>query len=154
MAVAASTESQAKLDAAVRLRMAVGRLSRRLRSTRAGAALTSTETSVLAAVVRHGPIGLGALAAEEDLNPTMLSRVVRSLERSGLMERRADPGDRRAAVVEATDDGRRLHDLIRQERAEVLTAYLDRLAPKELQSLVEALPVLERLAGDLLGRRP
>ena len=52
------------MDTASRLRVAIGRLSRRLRTTAAGSAagLTPTRISVLLTVVREGPIRLSALA--------------------------------------------------------------------------------------------
>ena len=63
-------------ETAVRLRIAVARLSRRLRPTSAGqaAGLTPTRASVLLTIVRQGQIGLSALALAENLNPTMLDR--------------------------------------------------------------------------------
>src|SRR5947209_14575939 len=94
------------LDTAARLRVAIGRLSRRLRTTAAGSAagLTPTKISVLLTVVRDGPIRLSALAESESLNPTMLSRVIAHLVDAGLLARTSDDGDRRAAWVEATED--------------------------------------------------
>src|SRR5215469_15662672 len=92
-----------ELDTASRLRIAVARLSRRLRPTAAGTAagLTPTRISVLLNVVRSGPIRLSELAAAEGINPTMLSRVVAELVESRLLERSSDEGDRRAAWVKA-----------------------------------------------------
>jgi DNA-binding MarR family transcriptional regulator len=87
--------------------MVIARLSRRLERTRAGAALTSTETTVLATTARRGPVGLSDLARAEGMNPTMLSRVIRHLEESGLIVRRGDPDDRRAALVAASPAGKR-----------------------------------------------
>ena len=100
-------------DVAVRLRMAIARLFRRIERTRAGAALTPSETTILSVVVRQGPLRLTDLAASEGMNPTMLSRLVRDLEGDGLVQRKTDRVDRRAARVEATPAGRRLHERIR-----------------------------------------
>ena len=96
-------------ETATRLRAAIGRLSRRLRTTAAGraAGLTPTRISLLLNVDRNGPVRLSELAASEGINPTMLSRVVADLVEQGLLERTSDPGDRRAALVEATPAGRR-----------------------------------------------
>ncbi len=74
-------------ETAVRLRVAIARLSRRLRPTAAGAAagLTPTRISVLLTIVRNRQIRLSELAEIEGLNPTMLSRVISDFvaERSG-----------------------------------------------------------------------
>jgi len=69
------------IDTATRLRVAIGRLSRRLRATTAGseAALTPTRISVLLTVDRQGPMRIAELAEHESLNPTMLSRAIGQL---------------------------------------------------------------------------
>jgi len=144
------------LDTAARLRASIGRLSRRLRPTAAGAAagLTPTRISVLFTVARLGPIRLSDLAAEEGLNPTMLSRVIADFAQSGLVTRVCDPGDRRAALVQATDAGRRLCDRMRGERTDVLGLALGELADDDRRVVEQALPVLERIAESLKDRRP
>ena len=51
------------------LRIAVARLSRRLRPTEAAGSLTATEVDVLVAAERRGPIRLSDLAGFAGLNP-------------------------------------------------------------------------------------
>ena len=84
-------ESTSSADAAARLRSAVNRISRRLRPTRAGAGFTPTQISVLETVAKRGPIRLSDLASVEGMNPTMLSRVARKLEDTGLIRRHPHP---------------------------------------------------------------
>jgi DNA-binding MarR family transcriptional regulator len=139
-------------DTAYRLRMAIGRLSRRLRSTAAGSGLTPTETSVLFSIVRLGPLGISELAKVEDLNPTMLSRVVARLGERELVTRTAHPEDRRAALVESTSAGATLRRKIQRERADVLGRELERLSPEHRAALEAAVPALEEL-GELLRVR-
>ena len=139
-----------------RLRVAIGRLSRRLRATAAGSAagLTPTKISVLLTVVRDGPIRLSALAESESLNPTMLSRVIADLVDAGLLARTSDDGDRRAAWVEATEDGNQLAERMRRERTDAVNEALEGLAPADRRLLETALPALEQLAEQLRERRP
>jgi DNA-binding MarR family transcriptional regulator len=144
----------AEEDVSVRLRMVTARLSRRLERTRAGAALTSVETTVLATTARRGPVGLSDLARAEGMNPSMLSRVVRHLEDSGLIVRRSDPDDRRAVLVAATPAGKRLHERIRAERSDSLSALLAKLSPGEQAALRAGLLVIEGIAEQLKGSRP
>ena len=94
-------------DVAVRLRMAIARLFRRIERTRAGVALTPSETTRPLAVVRQGPLRLSDLAKAEAINPTMLSRIIRDLEEAGLVRRNVDRVDRRAALAEACPAGSR-----------------------------------------------
>jgi DNA-binding MarR family transcriptional regulator len=144
------------VETAARLRIAVGRLSRRLRTTAAGSAagLTPTRISVLLTVVRDGPIRLSELASAESLNPTMLSRVIADLVEADLLARVSDDGDRRAAWVKATAAGKRLAERMRRERTDALNEALEGLSPADRRQLEQALPALEGLAEQLKDRRP
>lgn len=136
-----------------RLRAAVSRLSRRLRPTVAGSALTPSQISVLFTIVRLGPLRLSEVAEIESLNPTMLSRITGQLADAGLITRAADPEDRRAAFVNATAAGRRLRERIHRERTQALAAHVQELDEDQRRALWAALPVLEELAERLPGRR-
>jgi DNA-binding MarR family transcriptional regulator len=138
------------------LRIAIGRLSRRLRPTAAGeaAGLTPTRISVLLHLVRSGPVRLSDLAAAEGINPTMLSRVVAELVEVGLVERSSDEGDRRAAWVTATAAGRRVAERMRRERTDAVNVALSALTEADRRQIEQALPALESLAEELKGRRP
>ncbi|HEY5335574.1 MAG TPA: MarR family transcriptional regulator [Mycobacteriales bacterium] len=147
------TATDLDLEQVARLRLAVARVSRRLRTVPAGQGMTSTQLSVLAAVVRDGPVKLGDLATTEDVNPTMLSRIVAKLDADGLLSRTADPDDARVAVVNATASGRRRHEKIRQERTEALATVLAELDPDHVRALSAAVPALEMLGAALQERR-
>jgi DNA-binding MarR family transcriptional regulator len=143
-------------DTAVRLRVAIARLSRRLRPTAAGAAaeLTPTRISVLLTIVRARAIRLSELADTEGLNPTMLSRVISDFVAEGLVARTSDDGDRRAAWVTPTAAGRKLAERIRRERTAALNQALEGLTDDDRELLERALPALEGLAEQLRDRRP
>jgi DNA-binding MarR family transcriptional regulator len=134
----------------------VGRLSRRTRQTTASTAagLTPTRISVLLNAVRNGPIRLSELAASEGINPTMLSRVVAELVEAGLLERSSDSGDRRAAWVQPTADGRRLAERMRRERTDALNVALSALSAEDQRAVEAALSALETLAEQLKDGRP
>jgi DNA-binding MarR family transcriptional regulator len=149
-----SASPSGELEPTARLRAAIGRLSGRLRPTVAGSQLTPSQILVLFTIVRMGPLRLSDVAAIESLNPTMLSRFVGQLTDAGLIRRTADPGDRRAAVVEATSQGRRLRARIHRERTRALETYVDELDESQREILWRALPVLEELAERLPARRP
>jgi len=140
-------------EASERLRVVIGRLSRRLRPTVAGSGLTPSQISVLFTVVRLGPVGLSELAQVESLNATMLSRITAQLCDAGLIVRSADPGDRRSANVAATAAGRRIRERIHRERTRALSAHVQELDEQQRKALWNALPVLEELAQRLLSGR-
>jgi DNA-binding MarR family transcriptional regulator len=135
-------------DVAQRLRSAVMRLSRLLRPTEAGLAaeLSPTRVGVLFSAVRDGPVRLAQVAADQGLNPTLLSRTVASLTEAGLVRRWPDPEDRRTAWVEATDAGLALAQRIRRERAAKVNLALAELSPEDRERIEAALPALEALA--------
>ena len=148
------TLTKPDLETAPRLRMAIGKLSRRLRPAPAAVAagLTPTQISLLLNVARHGPIRLSELATAEAINPTQLSRSVAHLVDIGAVERASDQGDRRAAWVKPTATGRRLAEKIRRERTDALNLALADLAPDERRRIEDAVPALERLADILKDR--
>jgi DNA-binding MarR family transcriptional regulator len=143
-------------DLTPRIRVVIGKLSRRLRPTSAGiaAGLTPTKVSVLFTIARVGPIRLSELAEAEGLNPTMLSRVVAGFTEAGLVTRSSDPVDRRSALVEIAPAGSSLCERMRRERTDALNVALSALSERDRRSLEQVLPVLEALAEQLKERRP
>jgi DNA-binding MarR family transcriptional regulator len=128
-----------------RLRVAIARLSRRLRKHEL-AGLTPTQLSALATVEQAGPLRLGDLAAAERIAPSTLTRLVSVLEDRGYVERRAVPGDARAWTLVVTSRGHEVLDRIRQENTALLADSLLTLSPDQLAALSAALPALEQLA--------
>jgi DNA-binding MarR family transcriptional regulator len=143
-------------ETAVRLRTAIGRLARRLRTTAAAreAGLTPSAISILLNTARYGPLKMSELAESEGINPTMLSRVVGGLLDKGLLERTADAEDRRAAWVSITTTGRRLTQRMKSERTKAVNAAMDELSAEERRRIERALPALEALAEQLKDIRP
>jgi DNA-binding MarR family transcriptional regulator len=139
-------------DDVARLRITLGRISRFLDRQSRGDQLTRTQASVLASVMRLGPVRLSDLADIEGVNPTMLSRIVGKLEDAGLFRRLPDPADGRAVLVEVTDAGRIEQLRLRAERSELLSARLAALPPARAAELLAALPALESLADELAPR--
>ncbi|HET6502358.1 MAG TPA: MarR family transcriptional regulator [Amycolatopsis sp.] len=132
-----------------RLRVVIFRLARQLNATSTGEGLTPTQASVLGLVAFRGPLGLAELADLEGLNPTMVSRVVRKLDEDGLIQRLPDPADLRAARVEATAEGRLVHERVRELRTRKVSECVERLPEVTAKQLLAALPALEALAEEL-----
>ena len=136
-------------DNVIRLRRMVLGLARRLNAASVGEGLSPAQASVLAVVVNRGPLGLAELSEIEGLNPTMLSRVVGKLDSFGLVRRRRDPDDYRAARVEVTPDGEEAWRLISAERTEIISECVVSLSAEQEAALVAALPALESLSEGL-----
>lgn len=135
-----------------RLRIAVGKISRAMDRQIGSGEMTRTQSTVLGTTIRRGAMRLGDLAEVENINPTMLSRVVAKLDAMGYIRRMADPTDLRAALIEATPEGVAAHALVRAQRTELLAARLAELPEFTEEQLRAALPALE-LLGDAMLRR-
>lgn len=136
-----------------RLRVALARLSRRLRRHEL-AGLTPTQLAALATVEQSGPMRLGDLAAIEGIAPSTLTRLITALEDSGYVQRCADPTDARASTLAVTPRGHEMLERIRSETTLVLAQSLQDLTPAQRAALAAAVPVLEQLAeaGPAAGR--
>lgn len=131
-------------DLAARVRLAVGRLSRRIaRSDTHG--LSQGQISALVTVEAYGPLSLGEVAAREGVAPPSVTRLVASLCEHALVTRSTDPTDRRSTQVSISDQGTRLLAQLRGQRTAALARRLADLDPAERDLLASALPVLERL---------
>lgn len=129
-----------------RLRVAIARLSRRLRRHEL-AGLTPTQLAALSTVERSGPLRLGDLAAAEGIAPSTLTRLVAVLEELGYVQRCADPKDARASTLAITPLGHETLERLRAEGTALLTQSLLLLSTDQRSALAAALPVLEQLAG-------
>lgn len=128
-----------------RLRVALARLSRRLRRHQL-AGLTPTQLAALSTVEQAGPLRLGDLAAAEGIAPSTLTRMVAALEDQGYVRRDADPKDARASTLAITPEGHETLEQLREEGTAMLTQWLLLLAPEQRAALAAALPALEALA--------
>jgi DNA-binding MarR family transcriptional regulator len=131
-----------------RLRVAVARVSRRLRRHEF-AGLTPTQLSALATVQAAGPMRLGDLAAAEGIAPSTLTRLVTALEERGYVERCPVPGDARASTLAVAPEGSAILDRIHEESTILLAGSLQGLTPAQLEALAAALPAMEILADSL-----
>lgn len=134
-------------DLPARLRLAVGRLNRRIRVD-SQAALPPLQTSVLATLADHEPLRLSELARREAVTPPTMSRVLTALDDNGLLVRTPDPQDARSALVHLSESGRETIVRVRTERTAMLAERIERLDPSQRAALAAALPALESLVRE------
>ena len=135
------------LDLAVRLRLAITRTSRRLRQE-ASRGLSPSLTSALATVDTHGPLTPSELAKRERIQRPTATRLVGRLEELGVLQRAADPLDRRSSLLSVTPAGHALMEELRQRKTAYLAAQLEQLDRDERATLDRAAAILERLLED------
>ena len=137
--------SEAEL--ASRLRLAVTRLARRLRTQLPGE-LSPSQLATLASVECRGPLTLGELSAVERVKPPTMTKIVGCLEEQGLVSRTVDASDRRVARVEATAAGLAFLEDSRQSKDAYLATRLRTLSPEDRLALERAAEVLERILDE------
>lgn len=101
-----------------------------------GAELTPSQFVFLASIERPAP--MGTLAEHLCLDASYVTGVVDHLEDRGLVERRADPSDRRRTLVAVTEDGRRMRRRIHEE-VSAQAPLTTRLDPREMAELTALL---------------
>ncbi|MEU6548929.1 MarR family transcriptional regulator [Streptomyces sp. NPDC046915] len=131
------------------LRLAMGRIVRRLRQAHAVGDVSLSGVSVLARLAGTGADSPGSLAELERVRPQAMATTLAGLEQRGLVRRTPDAADGRRAIVSITDEGRAMLEERRSESVGRLAEALDELAPEERASLRAALPLLDRLAERL-----
>jgi DNA-binding MarR family transcriptional regulator len=120
---------------------------RRLRQTISVGDITLSQASVLSLLEREGPATPGTLATKERISPQSMGSILISLEGLGLVSRTPDPSDKRSLVVSLTEAGiQAVHGARRQREEQIARALADHFAAEEQQTLMAALPLLERLA--------
>jgi DNA-binding MarR family transcriptional regulator len=132
------------------LRVSISLLLRRMRQVHVEGELTLPETSALARLDRGGPATPSALARVEQISPQSMGATLGALEGRGLIERRPDPQDGRRAVMSLTEAGQQVVRNKRSARTEQLAQALSAgFTPAELQQLMTAAPLIERLAHSI-----
>jgi DNA-binding MarR family transcriptional regulator len=133
-------------ELATRLRLAVGRLNRRIRL--ATNDIPPLQFSALATLDKHGPLRSGELAQREAVTAPTMTRVLAALAERGLVTRESDPTDARSVRVSLSPAGIDALSRIRSERTALLGARLARLSDEQRAALVAGLPALEALVED------
>lgn len=135
---------------AAALQLSIRLLRRQLRQASGDSELALPETSALALLDRGGPTTPGALAKIEQISPQSMGATLAALEARGLVERQPDPADGRRVVLRITDAGLAALRSQRTARTEQLARALSAgFTSVELQQLMTAAPLIERLAQNL-----
>ncbi len=97
---------------------------------------------------RIGPVPTTALAEALALDASTVTRQVAALERSGLVERRPNPTDRRSSNLSITPHGRRVMQEVERARRNVLGELFDEWSEADREGLGRALTHLNLSLGD------
>lgn len=129
------------------LRVALTRVSRRLRAERGEADLPEGQFGILTVLHKHGEMSPGSLAEHERVRPPSMTRAVNTLTELGLVEKAEHATDRRQVVVRLTAAGAREVAETRRRRDAWLTKQLSTLTGEEREILAGASELLIRIAA-------
>lgn len=135
------------LELSQRLRPLLVRTYHMIRRRSPGWDVTSAQSSVLTTLLDRGPLRMGELAAMEGVRMPTATSVVARLVKLGLVERTADPQDRRAVLVGLTAQGRAQIGELTGERNAHFAELLARLSGEERHLLEAAVPAMARLVS-------
>ena len=113
----------------------------------------TTETTIprlhlLRVLHRGGPQIMSALGEHLGVTARNVTVLVDGLEREGLARRTPHPQDRRATIVELTDEGERMIGAAFSEHIERVSMLFDRLTEREQASLLK---IVNKLTDELIA---
>ena len=97
--------------------------------------ITYAQFQVLNALCQEQNLSQSELAGRVNMDKTSLARMLDRMERTGLVDRRADPADSRINRVTLTDKGRHLQGRVTPLRDLGLSQAVDGLSEKEAGDL-------------------
>lgn len=143
-------------DLAADLPRILGRFRRQLR--RAGGTgypsgrLSESQAEMLRLVSHRPGVSVSGAATELGLVPNTASTLVSKLSCAGLLERTADPADRRVSRLRLTESAQQVMDAAAATRRAVLSELLDELDDDQIGVLAKGLEVLEGMTKKLQER--
>ncbi len=128
----------------------VARLMRRAFDERARTiGATRPQWQVLSLLRSHEGINQGGLAEMLEVEPITLGRMIDRLQEADLVERRADPADRRAWRLYLTNKARELLDRLRPLAEEMIESALEGIPIEDRDRMMGS---LERMRQNLTRR--
>jgi DNA-binding MarR family transcriptional regulator len=101
--------------------------------------ITPSHLRALRVLTRHGVMRLSELSDHLHIAARSTTEVIDALEARGLVERRPDPDDRRATLVEVTEHGTSVLDAIRAARGTETERAFGRLSQTDRAHLARIL---------------
>ncbi len=116
--------------------------------------LTSAQWRVLSSVARaemrnEEPLNQATLADQMDMEPITLSRLIDRMEHANLIERRPDPGDRRAHRLYLTENARPLVAKFRAVAGDCIGTAFAGVSEADMDRVSE---ILTRVRANITGK--
>ncbi len=108
--------------------------------------ISARRLSALSVIIFGGPISLSQLAQAEQVSLPTTSRMIKDMEYEGLVERTADPDDKRSIRIQATTKGEEIFAAARHRRIQAITDRIAALPQKQVRLLEQAISTLEQIS--------
>src|SRR5437588_12159300 len=119
----------------------------------ANAGLCLTDFAALEALLHKGPLTISAIQDRVLLASGSMTAAIDRLEKRGLVVRKSTSSDRRARIVQLTQEGERIAAEYFESNAKDLEELMSALSAKEKQQVYGSLKKLGLLAAQKLGAR-
>ncbi|MBV8206387.1 MAG: MarR family transcriptional regulator [Acidobacteria bacterium] len=116
--------------------------------------LCLTDFAALEALLHKGPLTITELQGKVLLASGSMTAAVDRLEKRGLLLRKPSPADRRARVLELTQQGRRLAQSCFQRHAHDLEALMAALSRNQRAALCSSLRKIGLRASNIIEQQP
>jgi len=120
-----------------------------LESVHTGRTTSQLFTLVLLDAAPEAGVPMNALARELGVSLPTVTGVVDRLVREGLVERGADPADRRVVLVRLTDTGRDVFGRILTALEHVVRSVLARMGDEEREAMLHAVEQVTALSAEI-----
>ena len=117
--------------------------------TWASRGLTMAQLQVLFHLFGSEGRPVGWLAEQMNVQPATMTGLTDRLVRQGLIEREADPSDRRIILLKLTDEGRRVVGETEPASEDYLGAIFDRMGDKAVERFRRALAAFTKAAKEI-----
>ena len=117
------------------------------------AGLCLTDFAALESLLHKGPLTISEIQDKVLLASGSMTAAVDRLEKLGLVIRKSSPTDRRARVVELTQQGKRLAASCFEQHAKDLEALMSVLSDREKEQAYRSLKKLGLLAAEKLNQQ-
>ena len=104
--------------------------------------ISMPEAEVLWFIGPDGSATMKAIAEHLKITPPSVTSMVRALEQKGIVERKADPADRRTVSIVLSKTAKELHSAIKKKKDGVLKKMVSRLTEKEKKELERLITIL------------
>jgi len=132
-------------DNVTNLMLAIGLLTRRVRSAVASNDLSWTQKTVMALLAKEGPATAADLARAEGMKPQSMGTTIAELQELGLIERKPHSTDGRQMLVELTAKGLAMRKAASDEKKTWLSKAIAQLDKEERDTLFAAGDIIMRL---------